>query len=136
MKRHTNRYQSGNSSHRHARTRVARRDRLSAFNQLVLENRSMVYNLVYGILGDPDLAVAATEDTFLRALPALPAYREKRSKQWLMETAINVCQEYPCRLTHLVCDSCVAGTPDTPGSRVGDDLGRPLGQLCSDTKSS
>jgi DNA-directed RNA polymerase specialized sigma24 family protein len=94
----------------------------------------MVYNLVYGILGDPDLAVAATEDTFLRALPALPEYHKKRSKQWLMEIAINVCQEYPCRLTHLVFDSCVAGTPETSGSGAGEDPDRPLGRLCSDKR--
>jgi DNA-directed RNA polymerase specialized sigma24 family protein len=81
----------------------------------------MVYNLAYGILGDPDLAVVATRETFLRALSALPAYGEKPHKQWLMETAINVCQEYPCRLTQLVLDSCVASTPDPSGPGAEDD---------------
>jgi RNA polymerase sigma-70 factor (ECF subfamily) len=109
---------------------------VSAFNQLVLENRNTVYNLAYGILGDPDLAAAATKDTFLRALPALPTYREKASKQWLTEIAVNVCQEYPCRLTQPVLDPCVAGTPDTSGPGAGDDLDRPLGKLCSDTRKN
>jgi hypothetical protein len=136
MKMHTNGYRSGHSSHRPARIPAARRDRLSAFNQLVLENRSMVYNVSYGILGDPDLAVTATEDTFLRALPALPKYFQKPSKQWLTEIAVNVCQEYPCRLTQLVLDSCVASTPDSSGSGAGDDLDRPLGKLCSDTRNN
>jgi hypothetical protein len=134
MKRHATCYESGHPSRRLARTRVARRDRLSVFNQLVLENRSVVYNLAYGVLGDPDLAVTATEDTFLRAFPALPEYRGKPLKQWLMRIAVTVCQEQMRRLPHLVLDSCVPCIQDSSGPGAEDDLGRPPGNLCADTR--
>jgi DNA-directed RNA polymerase specialized sigma24 family protein len=97
MKRETYRYPSGRFSQRTAYTRTARRDRRSELNRLVLENRSEVYNLAYGLLGDPDLAVAATEDAFLGAFPALPRDSERASRQWLLEIAALLCQEYPGR---------------------------------------
>jgi hypothetical protein len=125
MNRYMNRYRSGNSLHRPAGARAARRDRLSALNQLVLENRSTVYNLAFGLLGDPDLAVVATGETFVRAFLALPKHREQPSKQWLMEIAVSMCQEYLRRSPRLVCDSRVAGTLDSPEPGAEDDLDRP-----------
>jgi RNA polymerase sigma-70 factor (ECF subfamily) len=93
MKRHATCYKPGHPSHRPARTRVARCDRLTAFNQLVLQHRSMVYNLAYRILGDPELAAVATEKTFLRVSQVLPKSRGKSPKLWLMRIAVAICQE-------------------------------------------
>lgn len=99
MKRYATCYKSGLSLRRVVSTHVVRRDRLSAFNTLVLENQSMVYNLVYRILGEPDLASTAARDTFLRAARrGLPKRHRKAPSLWLMQTAIIVCQEQLCQM--------------------------------------
>lgn len=71
--------------------------RLMAPTQFVLDHQSMVFNLAYRILGDPELAVAATEETFLRASLALPESWRKLPKLWLLRTAVAVCKELLCR---------------------------------------
>jgi hypothetical protein len=71
----------------------------------VLENRSAVYDLAYRILGNPDLAGVATEDTFLRAFPVLARYRAESSKLWLMGMVVTVCQEQLHKFPHLDSDS-------------------------------
>lgn len=93
MSKPATRYLSRHSLNRPVGARVARRDRLSAFNQLVLEHRSMVFNLAYRILGNPNLATTATENTFLRALRGFPKCHDKSPRLWLMRTAVAVCQE-------------------------------------------
>ena len=86
---------------------VGRRDRLSAFTQFVLDNQNMVYNLAYRILGDPELAVTATEDTFLRAFPSFSDYRGSSLQLWLIRIAVTRCQELVHRLPHRDSTSCV-----------------------------
>ncbi len=98
MKRDATCPKSEHPSHRPARSRAVRRDRLSAFNHLILENQSMVYNLAYCIVGDPDLAAAATECTFLRAYRGVPRRRGQSPGRWLLRIAVTVCQEKLCQV--------------------------------------
>ncbi|MGD8473539.1 MAG: sigma-70 family RNA polymerase sigma factor [Anaerolineae bacterium] len=72
---------------------IARRYKACLFSQIVLENQGMVYNLAYRILGDPELAASATEDTFVRALRAFPGRRGNRPKLWMTRIVVTTCQE-------------------------------------------
>jgi RNA polymerase sigma-70 factor (ECF subfamily) len=83
----------GNSFRRSAGAGIARRDKACLFSQLVLENQGMVYNLAYRILGDPELAASATEDTFVRALRAFRGRRGSPPKLWMMGIVVTTCLE-------------------------------------------
>jgi RNA polymerase sigma-70 factor (ECF subfamily) len=74
--------------------------RLLAPTQFILDHQAMVFNLAYRILGDPEMAVAATEETFLRASLALPKSGRKSPRLWLMQTAVAVCKELLYRAPH------------------------------------
>lgn len=61
-----------------------------AIETLVREYESGVFRLTLAVLGDPAEAHDVTQETFLSALRALPAYEEKRSfKSWLYTIALN-----------------------------------------------
>jgi RNA polymerase sigma-70 factor (ECF subfamily) len=64
-----------------------------AFNQLVLLYQSMVYNLAYRILGDPDAAADATQDAFLSAFKAMRKFRGGSFKAWLLRIVTNACYD-------------------------------------------
>jgi RNA polymerase sigma factor (sigma-70 family) len=98
--------QSSRSPRRPARVGAGRRDWLPALTQFILDNQSMVYNLAYRILGDLDLAVTVTEDTFLRAFAALPQHRVKSPNLWLMRIAVAVCHEQLYRSPKLSLNTC------------------------------
>lgn len=83
----------GYSFRRSAGAGIARRNRAYPFSQLVLENQDMVFNLAYRILGDPELAASATEDTFVKALRAFPGCRGNPPKLWMTRIVVTTCQE-------------------------------------------
>jgi RNA polymerase sigma-70 factor (ECF subfamily) len=91
LKRDANCCESGHRSLWSAYSRAVRRERMSALNQWFLENQSIVYNLAYRILGDPDSAAAATERTLLKACRQRP--RGQPSVRWLLRIAVAMCQE-------------------------------------------
>lgn len=91
LKRNANCCESGHRSDRRAYSRAVRRGGMSALNQWLLENESIVYNLAYRILGEPDSAAAATERTFLKACRQRP--RGQPSVRWLFRIAVAMCQE-------------------------------------------
>jgi RNA polymerase sigma-70 factor (ECF subfamily) len=64
-----------------------------AFNQLVLLYQSMVYNLAYRILGEPDAAADATQDAFLSAFKAMPKFRGGSFKAWMLRIVTNACYD-------------------------------------------
>jgi RNA polymerase sigma-70 factor (ECF subfamily) len=72
---------------------AARKGDLRAFNQLVLLYQSMVYNLAYRILGDPDAAADATQDAFLSAFRAMRKFRGGSFKAWLLRIVTNACYD-------------------------------------------
>ena len=71
----------------------ARKGDVRAFNQLVMFYQSMVYNLAYRILSDPDAAADATQDAFLSAFKAMPKFRGGSFKAWLLRIVTNACYD-------------------------------------------
>ena len=108
--------ESGYSLGRSAGVRIARRNRAYPFSQLVLENQGTVYNLAYRILGDPELADSATEDTFLRAFRAFRDAPERPDKLWIMRIVVTACQE---QLGALPVQDCGPRSPSPADYREG-----------------
>lgn len=71
----------------------ARRGDLNAFNRLVLAYQDLVYNLTYRLMGDPDSAEDATQDTFIAAYHHLGSYRGGSFKAWILRIATNTCYD-------------------------------------------
>src|SRR5438105_5714951 len=70
---------------------AARRGDLAAFNWLVLRYQTRVYNLCYRMLGDPDSAADATQETFLSAYKAIGRFKGEQFRSWLLRIATNAC---------------------------------------------
>lgn len=70
---------------------AARRGDLAAFNWLVLQYQTRVYNLCYRMLSDPDAAADATQDTFLSAYRAIGRFKGEQFRTWLLRIATNAC---------------------------------------------
>jgi RNA polymerase sigma-70 factor (ECF subfamily) len=65
----------------------------AAFEELVSRREADVYRLTLRMLANPDDALEATQDTFLRAYRALPRFRGQATfRTWLLGIAINVCR--------------------------------------------
>ncbi len=73
--------------------RDAQRGDLESFNRLVLEYQSIVYNVAYRIMGDPDSASDATQEAFISAYKALGGYRGGSFKGWLLRIVTNACYD-------------------------------------------
>jgi RNA polymerase sigma factor (sigma-70 family) len=71
----------------------ARKGDVRAFNQLVMLHQTMVYNLAYRILSDPDAAADATQDAFLSAFKAIGRFRGGSFKAWLLRIVTNACYD-------------------------------------------
>jgi RNA polymerase sigma-70 factor (ECF subfamily) len=71
----------------------AQKGDLRAFNQLVLHYQSMVYNLAYRILSDPEAAADATQDAFISAHRAVARFRGGSFKSWLLRIVTNACYD-------------------------------------------
>src|SRR5712691_11254561 len=66
-------------------------DRAALEQLLALHKRSLLA-LCHGILGHADDAEDAAQETFLRALRALPGFRgDAAFRTWLFRIAVNVC---------------------------------------------
>jgi RNA polymerase sigma factor (sigma-70 family) len=72
---------------------AARKGDARAFNQLVLLYQSMVYNLAYRILSDPEAAADATQDAFISAHRAMRRFRGGSFKAWLLRIVTNACYD-------------------------------------------
>ncbi len=66
---------------------------LDSFNQIVRLYETRVYNLCYRMLGDPDAAADATQDTFIAAFRSLASFRGGVLKSWLLRIATNACYD-------------------------------------------
>ena len=63
-----------------------------AFTKLVEEHQTHVYNLCYRMLGEPEAAEDAAQETFLRAYQNLHRYDRTRSfATWLLSIAAHYC---------------------------------------------
>lgn len=72
---------------------AAKKGDLAAFNRLVLMYQEQVYNVAYRILGDPDEAADATQETFLKAYQRLHQHRRGAFRAWLLRIATNTCYD-------------------------------------------
>ena len=64
-----------------------------AFNLLVEHYQNRIYALCYRMLGDPDAAADATQDTFLSAYRSIARYRGGSFVAWLLRIATNQCYD-------------------------------------------
>ena len=70
----------------------ARQGDRNAFGNLVKAYQGPVYNLTYRILGDPDEAEDAAQESFLRAYRKLDSYDpERKFSNWLLSIASHYC---------------------------------------------
>ena len=89
---------------------------LDAFNQVVLEYQSLVYNQAFRVIGEPDAAADATQEAFISAYQKLHTYRGGSFKSWLLRIVSNACyDEYRRRKRQPV-------VPLTPENDQGEDL--------------
>ena len=66
---------------------------LNAFNRLVLEYQTPVYNLAYRIMGEGDSASDAAQEAFISAYKNLRHYRGGSFKAWLLRIVTNACYD-------------------------------------------
>jgi len=65
---------------------------MEAFERVVAETQSGVYNLAYSLLGNHEEAQDATQEIYVRVWRALPGFRgEARLTTWLYRIAVNSC---------------------------------------------
>jgi RNA polymerase sigma-70 factor (ECF subfamily) len=65
-----------------------------AFEELVHRHGTRVYNLCFRILGDPEEAADASQDTFLAALRKLNTFRgDSAFTTWLHRVTVNACYD-------------------------------------------
>jgi RNA polymerase sigma-70 factor (ECF subfamily) len=65
---------------------------IGAFEMLVVEHQSFVYNLAFRVLGHEQEAEDAAQEAFVRAWQALPKFRSQaRFSTWLYRIVTNLC---------------------------------------------
>jgi RNA polymerase sigma-70 factor (ECF subfamily) len=72
---------------------AARRGDAQAFNKLILQRQTLVYNVAYRVLHDSDAAADATQDAFISAFRALKGFRGGSFKAWLLRIVTNACYD-------------------------------------------
>ena len=98
----------------------ARRGHRAARAELIRSLQDVWYRNCLSMLGDPDSAREATQETALRFLQALPTFRgESRLKTWSLGIAINVCRESRRNTRHQpTASGPVDHTPTGPDNRL------------------
>ncbi|MBI2863726.1 MAG: sigma-70 family RNA polymerase sigma factor [Chloroflexi bacterium] len=66
---------------------------VQAFNCLVEVYQSRVYNLSLRLLGNPEGAADATQETFVSAFQGIGKFRDGNFKAWLLRIATNACHD-------------------------------------------
>ena len=66
---------------------------LDAFNRLVMEYQTQVFNVAYRILSDEHLAEDITQTTFISAYTKISNYRGGSFRAWLLRIATNACYD-------------------------------------------
>jgi len=73
--------------------RDAQQGDLNAFNRLVLEYQTTVYQLAYRIMGEGDSAADASQEAFISAYKNVRYFRGGSFKAWLLRIATNACYD-------------------------------------------
>ena len=67
----------------------------SAFEALVLDNQTKVYNLALRMVGNPDDAFDMSQEAFIKAYNSISGFRgESRFSVWLYRLTSNVCLDF------------------------------------------
>lgn len=66
---------------------------LTAFNELVVEHQTLVYNLCYRMLGQAQAAEDATQEAFVSAWRNISTFRGEAFRPWLLRIAANLCRD-------------------------------------------
>lgn len=83
---------SGLAASDEALVRRCQRGEWEAFDLLMQQHETKVYNIAYRMLGHPDDASDAAQEVFIRLYHALPKFRgECAFSTWLYRIAVNVC---------------------------------------------
>jgi len=77
----------------HALVSAARRGDVQAFNTLILQYQTMVFNVAFRILHDEDAASDATQEAFISAFRALHSFRGGSFKAWVLRIVVNACYD-------------------------------------------
>ncbi|MGI8588409.1 MAG: RNA polymerase sigma factor [Chloroflexia bacterium] len=103
--------------------RAAQGGSLGAFNDLVGAYEARVYNLCYRILGNPDAAADAAQETFLSAYQAIGRFRGGSLKSWLLRIATNACYDQLRRNVRRPTQSLdeMMDNPDAPADFPSND---------------
>jgi len=72
---------------------AAQRGEVESFNELVRLYEGRVYNLCYRMLGDPESAADAAQDSFLSAFRNLRSFRGGSFRSWMLRIATNMCYD-------------------------------------------
>ena len=72
----------------------AKGGRLDAFNHLVAEYQTSVYNLAFRMLTDPAVAEDVAQDTFVAAFRKIHTFHTGNFRAWLMRIAANACRDH------------------------------------------
>jgi RNA polymerase sigma factor (sigma-70 family) len=72
---------------------AAKRGDGQAFNKLILQYQTLVYNVAYRMLHDPDAAADAAQDAFISAFRALHGFRGGSFKAWVLRIVTNACYD-------------------------------------------
>jgi RNA polymerase sigma-70 factor, ECF subfamily len=66
---------------------------LSAFNDLVLNHQDQVYRQALWILGEPEAAEDAAQESFIRAYRSLDHYNGMSFRAWILRITTNYCYD-------------------------------------------
>ncbi|MDP2966617.1 MAG: sigma-70 family RNA polymerase sigma factor [Pelolinea sp.] len=121
--------------------KLARRGDQAAFTIIVETYQNPVYNLCYRMLGNPQAAEDAAQETFWRAYKNLDRYDDKRPfPTWLLSIAAHYCidQQRRKRLPSIGLDEIIEYSAEDPApnpesvaikSEFSEDVQRQLAQL-------
>jgi RNA polymerase sigma factor (sigma-70 family) len=104
---------------------LARQGDLDAFNALVLDYQTLVYNLCYRLLGQTQAAEDTTQETFLNAWRSISGFRGESFRPWLLRIAANLCRDELRRRARRPTSSLdlalESGMPEPEGSTVSPE---------------
>ncbi len=118
----------------------AKAGRLEAFNQLVSEYQTPVYNLAFRMLTDPAGAEDVAQDTFVAAFRKIHTFHTGNFRAWLMRIAANSCRDHlrSARVRRSVSLEALEENPsfvvqDTGGTPESHTLRRELAGMIQET---
>ncbi len=100
---------------------LAKNGSLDAFNSLVDRHQAHVYGLCRRMLGQPEAAEDAAQETFLAAFRGIQGFQGGNFQGWLLRIAANQCRdEYRRRSRRISAGTLTPGEPNDDGIDLPD----------------